>query len=74
MAADRNIPFLDLITPHLQLEEELVTVFRTALRNAAFIGGPGVENFERAFAAERRLIGAVPLPPGLSLFAVASAT
>jgi SAM-dependent methyltransferase len=29
---------------------------------------------ERAFAAERRLIGRVPLPPGLSLFAVASAT
>jgi len=29
--------------------------------------------FERAFAAERRLIGTVPLPPGLSLFAVASA-
>jgi SAM-dependent methyltransferase len=29
---------------------------------------------ERTFAAERRLIGTVPLPPGLSLFAVASAT
>lgn len=30
--------------------------------------------FERVFAAEGRLIGTVPLPPGLSLFAVASAT
>lgn len=30
--------------------------------------------FERIFAAERALIGRVPLPPGLSLFAVASAT
>lgn len=29
--------------------------------------------FERVFGAERRLIGTVPLPPGLSLFAVASA-
>ena len=29
---------------------------------------------ERVFAAERHLIGRVPLPPGLSLFAVASAT
>lgn len=29
---------------------------------------------ERCFAAERLLIGTVPLPPGLSLFAVASAT
>jgi SAM-dependent methyltransferase len=29
---------------------------------------------ERAFATERHLIGRMPLPPGLSLFAVASAT
>ncbi len=29
---------------------------------------------EKTFAAERHLIGRVPLPPGLSLFAVASAT
>ncbi len=29
---------------------------------------------ERAFAAERHLVGRLPLPPGLSLFAVASAT
>jgi SAM-dependent methyltransferase len=29
---------------------------------------------ERAFAAERFLIGRMPLPPGLSLFAVGSAT
>ena len=29
---------------------------------------------ERVFAAERRVIGRIPLPPGLSLFAVASAT
>jgi hypothetical protein len=28
---------------------------------------------ERAFAAERHLVGRLPLPPGLSLFAVASA-
>jgi len=28
---------------------------------------------ERTFAAERHLIGRLPLPPGLSLFAVASA-
>ena len=29
---------------------------------------------ERVFAAERTLVGRVPLPPGLSLFEVASAT
>jgi dTDP-4-amino-4,6-dideoxygalactose transaminase len=45
------VPFLDLITPHRELEEELVTAFREALRGAAFIGGPQVESFEREFAA-----------------------
>jgi dTDP-4-amino-4,6-dideoxygalactose transaminase len=50
MAANRNIPFLDLVTPHLELEDQLVDVFRSALRNAGFIGGPAVENFERDFA------------------------
>ena len=44
------VPFLDLVTPHRELEEELVAVFREALRSAAFIGGPQVENFEREFA------------------------
>jgi dTDP-4-amino-4,6-dideoxygalactose transaminase len=46
----RNIPFLDLVTPHKELEQELVEVFRTALHSAAFIGGPAVEKFERDFA------------------------
>jgi dTDP-4-amino-4,6-dideoxygalactose transaminase len=50
MANDTKIPFLDLVTPHMELEEELVSSFRTALRNAAFIGGPAVEDFERDFA------------------------
>lgn len=47
---DSKIPFLDLIAPHAELEEELVTVFRSALKTAGFIGGPMVENFETAFA------------------------
>lgn len=49
--APNNVPFLDLITPHLELEEELTGVVRKALRTAGFIGGPMVEEFERAFAA-----------------------
>jgi len=44
------IPFLDLVTPHLELEQELTAVFRRALVTAGFIGGPMVEDFERAFA------------------------
>ena len=44
------IPFLDLVTPHLELEEELTGAFRHALRTAGFVGGSIVENFEKAFA------------------------
>lgn len=50
MNSTPNIPFLDLITPHRQLEEELVAVFRNVLNTAGFIGGPMVEGFEKAFA------------------------
>jgi dTDP-4-amino-4,6-dideoxygalactose transaminase len=45
-----KIPFLDLITPHRELEEELVSVFRDCLRNASFVGGPQVQAFEEEFA------------------------
>jgi len=45
-----SIAFLDLVTPHVVLEAELVEVFRSAIRSAGFIGGPMVENFEKNFA------------------------
>jgi dTDP-4-amino-4,6-dideoxygalactose transaminase len=51
MSVNSNIPFLDLITPHVELEPELMDVFRRALLTAGFIGGPMVEEFEHAFAA-----------------------
>jgi dTDP-4-amino-4,6-dideoxygalactose transaminase len=47
----QNIPFLDLVTPHVELEQELTAVFQQVIRTAGFIGGPMVENFEKAFAA-----------------------
>jgi dTDP-4-amino-4,6-dideoxygalactose transaminase len=50
-ATTHNIPFLDLITPHVELEQELIDVFRRALATAVFIGGPMVTEFERAFAS-----------------------
>jgi dTDP-4-amino-4,6-dideoxygalactose transaminase len=46
-----SIPFLDLVTPHVALEQELISVFRQVLLTAGFIGGPMVEEFETAFAA-----------------------
>ena len=45
------VPFLDLVTPHRELEAELVEVFRQSLRSAAFVGGEQVEAFEAEFAA-----------------------
>ena len=47
---NEQIPFLDLVTPHKEMEEELVSVLRNALHSAAFIGGSAVENFEKGFA------------------------
>jgi dTDP-4-amino-4,6-dideoxygalactose transaminase len=44
------IPFIDLKALHQELEEELLEVFRKALKTAAFVGGPQVEAFEREFA------------------------
>jgi len=51
MANAMRIPFLDLVTPHQELEEELLAVVKKAFRSAGFIGGPMVEDFEREFAA-----------------------
>jgi dTDP-4-amino-4,6-dideoxygalactose transaminase len=50
MSEAKNVPFLDLITPHVEMEQELTEVFRRALRTAGFIGGPMVEEFETTFA------------------------
>ncbi|HZP07532.1 MAG TPA: DegT/DnrJ/EryC1/StrS family aminotransferase [Terracidiphilus sp.] len=51
MSVPNAIPFLDLVTPHVELEQELTDVFRKALRTAGFIGGSMVEQFEEAFAS-----------------------
>jgi len=51
MSGSHNIPFLDLVTPHRELKAELTQVFHRALDSAGFIGGPLVEEFEKAFAA-----------------------
>jgi dTDP-4-amino-4,6-dideoxygalactose transaminase len=45
------VPFVDLVTPHEELEEELLHVFQTALRHGRFSGGPMVEQFEADFGA-----------------------
>jgi dTDP-4-amino-4,6-dideoxygalactose transaminase len=52
MQGPAPIPFVDLVSPHMELREELEAVFSTALRTGSFIGGPTVEAFEREFAQQ----------------------
>lgn len=51
MTISSKIPFLDLVSPHAELEEPLMAIVRNALRSAAFIGGPAVDKFEHDFAS-----------------------
>jgi SAM-dependent methyltransferase len=66
--------FNSLLFP-LAVTERMVSKARGKDNADLSLPSPMVNSaLERAFAAERHLIGRVPLPPGLSLFAVASAT
>jgi dTDP-4-amino-4,6-dideoxygalactose transaminase len=51
MPLNEKVPFLDLVTPHQQLEPELTAVFHKVLHTAGFVGGSMVEDFEKEFAA-----------------------
>ena len=46
-----TIPFLDLVSPHVALKEELLQSVSAALDTASFIGGSQVTEFETEFAA-----------------------
>ena len=50
MTKMNRIPFLDLITSHRELKEELLSAVNAALESGGFIGGPVVEAFEREFS------------------------
>jgi dTDP-4-amino-4,6-dideoxygalactose transaminase len=49
MVGDK-IAFLDLVTQHQEIREELVAAFNGVLETASFVGGPAVDRFETAFA------------------------
>ena len=51
MTNTMKVPFLDLVTPHQELQAELLEVVEKALGTAGFIGGPMVDQFEREFAS-----------------------
>ena len=51
MTWNHNIPFVDLVSSHRELEDKLVAVFRQALLTGGFVGGAMVQRFEEEFAA-----------------------
>jgi dTDP-4-amino-4,6-dideoxygalactose transaminase len=59
-----GIPFVDLVSQHRALEEELVAAFRRALGSAGFVGGPEVAAFEDEFARFVGTPGAVAVNSG----------
>ena len=46
-----NVPFMDLRSMHEEVRAEIETGWRELVDHSAFVGGPAVEQFERAFAA-----------------------
>ncbi len=46
----KGIPFLDLVSPHVELQDDLMDAIKGVVTSAMFIGGPVVEAFEREFA------------------------
>jgi dTDP-4-amino-4,6-dideoxygalactose transaminase len=51
MTSTTKVPFVDLVTMHRELEDELLAVCKRVFETAGFIGGPEVEGFEKEFAA-----------------------
>jgi SAM-dependent methyltransferase len=66
--------FNSLLFPVAVAERLASKVLRKDDSKLSLPPAPINQALERTFAAERGLIGRVPLPPGLSLFAVAAAT
>ncbi len=60
----RQVPFVDLRTPHRALRAEILDAIGAALDSAAFAGGPAVESFERDFATYIETPHAVGLGSG----------
>src|SRR5881409_3632867 len=59
-----RVPFLDLRAPHRSLEAEFTEIFRRIVRDAAFVGGPEVEAFEREFATYCQTTGVAAVGSG----------
>ena len=60
----KPIPFLDLVSPHLQMEQEMVDAFRGCMHTASFVGGAPVQEFETAFAEFCQVSEAIAVSSG----------
>lgn len=49
MTQATTVPFVDLVTMHRQLKDELLAVCKRVIETAGFIGGPEVEGLEKEF-------------------------
>jgi dTDP-4-amino-4,6-dideoxygalactose transaminase len=45
-----NVPFVDLKAQYCSLKAEIDTAIQSVIDKTAFVGGPHVQEFERAFA------------------------
>src|SRR3989442_15619835 len=45
-----NVPFVDLYAQYLSMKDEIDAAIRTVIADSAFIRGPHVDAFERAWA------------------------
>jgi dTDP-4-amino-4,6-dideoxygalactose transaminase len=68
---EHPVPFIDLTGLHRALEPELLDAVLPLLRQAAFIGGDPVRDFERDFAAMHRMSCAVTTKSGTSALSLA---
>ena|SRR5688572_1400076 len=50
MTPGKGIPFVDLVAPHVELQDELMDAVKGVLTTGMFVGGPLVEQFEQEFA------------------------
>jgi hypothetical protein len=74
MRLDRIGYFNSLLFPIAVAERTISKLRGKDDGNVSLPPAPLNATLEAVFAAERYLVGRLPLPPGLSLFAVASAT
>ena len=68
---EHPIPFIDLAGVHRTLEAEIQDALLPLLRQAAFIGGDPVRDFERDFAAMHHMSCAVTTKSGTSALSLA---